>query len=187
MKTTSCALQQNIINFSQHYVEVYQQAHAHLPLVEVDEQWQSPCLQGEHDDNTMLWQPQIIEEELSFDNIEQALDITIHQDICSYYTAIYSESLHATCSEGQLSLLFSWCKEDFSRLQENIIGHILMKQKLKQPISIFFAVTDDEDFILSVNNDNGEVWVERVGCVPHKKVADNLTDFIETLEPYVDF
>ena len=62
-----------------------------------------------------------------------------------------------------------------------------MKQKLKQPISIFFAVTDDEDFILSINNESGEVWVERVGCIPHKKVADNLTSFIATLEPYVNF
>jgi len=187
MKTTSSALQQSLINFSQNYVKAYQKKHEHLPLVEVDEQWKSPCLQESYDDNTMLWQPQLNEDNLSFDNIENALDITLHQEICSYYTAIYSESLHATCSEGQLSLLFPWCKEDFIRLQENIIGHILMKQKLKQPISIFFAVTDDEDFILSINNDNGEVWVERVGCIPHKKVADNLTDFIETLTPYVDF
>ncbi len=50
---------------------------------------------------------------------------------------------------------------DFERLQQNLIGHILMKQKLKQAITLFFAVTDEDDIILSVNNNTGEVWAEK--------------------------
>jgi SecY interacting protein Syd len=60
-----------------------------------------------------------------------------------------------------------------------------MKQKLKQPLTLFFALTDDENMILSVNNDNGEVWVEKVGCEAHKKVADSLTCFIRMLTPRI--
>jgi SecY interacting protein Syd len=46
-------------------------------------------------------------------------------------------------------------------------------------------VTDLEDVILSVVNETGEVWAEKVGKKPHKKVADNLAEFIGMLEPVV--
>ena len=185
MKLTKNSLQECLINFAKQYVEKYEREFGHLPLVEVDEQWQSPCTEDKFNDELQHWRPTIIEDSLSFENIEQALEIKIHQDICSYFMTIYGDSIPASCSEGTLSLLFSWCESDFERLQENIIGHVLMKQKLKQPITIFFAVTDDEDTILSVNNENGEVWVERVGCIPHKKVADSIEDFINSLTPFI--
>ncbi len=185
MKLTKSSLQECLIKFAKLYAEKYQQEFGHLPLVEIDEQWQSPCTLDKFNDELMRWQPVIIEDRLSFINIEKALEIEIHQDISNYFMSIYSESVPASCSEGHLSLLFAWCEADFERLQENIIGHVLMKQKLKQPITIFFAVTDEEDTILSINNDNGEVWAERVGCIPHKKVADSILDFIKSLEPLV--
>jgi SecY interacting protein Syd len=68
-------------------------------------------------------------------------------------------------------------------LQENIIGHILMKKRLKQENTIFFGVTNEDDMILSINNETGAVWVERVGCKAHKKLADSLNDFIRQLTP----
>ena len=37
--------------------------------------------------------------------------------------------------------------------------------------------------ILSINNESGEVWVERVGCKAHKKLAESLNDFICQLTP----
>ena len=58
-----------------------------------------------------------------------------------------------------------------------------MKQKLKQAETVFFAVTDEEDMIISLDNSSGEVWVERVGCKPHKKLSDSLVDFISQLTP----
>jgi SecY interacting protein Syd len=58
-----------------------------------------------------------------------------------------------------------------------------MKQKLKQAETIFFAVTDEEDMIISLDNISGEVWVERVGCKPHKKLSNSLVEFISQLTP----
>jgi len=58
-----------------------------------------------------------------------------------------------------------------------------MKQKLKQEVTLFFAITDDENIILSVNNRTGEVWAEKIGCKPHKKIAESLGDFIAGLQP----
>ena len=170
---------------SQQYVSAYQQQFNHLPLVEIDEQWPSPCIVEAFDEQLNKWQPQKIAQPLSFANVEEALSITIHSDVCQYYTSIFSESIAATCEEGELSLLFAWSEDDFSRLQENLIGHVLMKQKLKQQITLFFALTDDENYILSVNNNDGTVWVERIGCEPHKQIANSLEDFIATLTPFI--
>jgi SecY interacting protein Syd len=185
MKSSPCELMQSLSLFSQKYLSEYQERYKHLPLIEKDEQWPSPCLSGNFDEEHQYWQPFEINEPISFDNVENALEVTIHHDFKTYFTSIYSDTLDASCDEGALSLLFVWSIEDFQRLQENIIGHVLMKQKLKQPLTLFFALTDDENMILSVNNDNGEVWVEKVGCEAHKKVAGSLTEFLQMLTPRI--
>jgi len=198
--TSSNQAKTNLANvlqrFSTQYINQYQQTHSHLPLINKDSDWLSPC-EISSDDNEInrsvlskdqtFWQPVNIEkkEGLNFDNVESALELTLHKDIKTYFTTLYSESLDATCEEGELSLLFSWNKDDFQRLQENLIGHVLMKQRMKQKETLFFAVTDEEDMIVSVDNETGAVWVERVGCEPHKKVADSLAQFISEIVPRV--
>ena len=184
MKLMQTELQQNITEFVHKYMSEYKVTYGHLPTVEKDENWPSPCVVAEFDQYKNNWQPSEINSEISFDNVECALELTLHPDIKTYFTTIYSESITATCSDGKLSLLFAWSKDDFARLQENIIGHILMKRRLKQPETVFFAVTDEEDIILSIDNASGGVWVERVGCKPHKKLADSLNEFIRSLQPY---
>ena len=178
--------------FSEQYIVDYKKAHACLPTVEQDEEWPSPCEQlainkPPAPEGEVYWQSTAIDknEELSFENVESALDFTLHNDIKTYFTLFYSESLDARCDEGELSLLFAWNKNDFQRLQENLIGHILMKRRLKQQETIFFAVTDEEDMIISIENENGSVWVERVGCKPHKKLSDSLAQFISQLTPKI--
>ncbi len=180
-------LSKTLQEFASQYIKNYQDSHEHLPQMEQDEQWPSPCEQVETAGNGhVFWQPVVIDDEqLSFDNVESALNLTLHQDIKTYFTTLYSDSLDAKCHEGGLSLLFAWNHDDFQRLQENLIGHILMKQRLKQEETIFFAVTDEEDTIISIANNTGAVWVERVGCKPHKKLADSIVEFISQLTPVV--
>ncbi len=185
-------LVQILQQFSKRYIAAYQQTHACLPIVEHDKEWPSPCEQSVTEQSSLpqgevYWQPIATEksEALSFDNVESALNLTLHEHIKTYFTLFYSESLEARCEEGELSLLFVWNKNDFQRLQENLIGHILMKQRLKQPETIFFAVTDEEDTIISVDNASGAVWVERVGCLPHKQLSDSLAQFISRLTPVI--
>lgn len=180
--------------FSTQYINEYKHKHLHLPIIEQDEAWPSPCeISNENSvralsTNQIFWQPVNVEtgQALNFDNVESALELTLHSDIKTYFTTLYSEGLDARCEEGNLSLLFAWNKDDFQRLQENLIGHILMKQRLKQQETIFFAVTDEEDMIISIDNKTGTVWVERVGCQPHKKLADSLAQFISNLVPQVN-
>ena len=185
-------LEQILQQFSEQYIADYQKTHSCLPCVKQDEEWPSLCEKSTTEQNVLppgevYWQPIIIDksEELSFDNVESALELTLHNDIKTYFTLFYSESLDAICDEGELSLLFAWNKSDFERLQENLIGHILMKQRLKQKETIFFAVTDEEDMIISIDNASGAVWVERVGCKPHKQLSDSLAQFISQLTPVI--
>ena len=186
MTSTNNTLANALVIFSQNFIKQHIEQSGHLPIIEHDEQWRSPCDAGIHEENRHFWQPveiRQVEDELSFVNVESALSIELHPDIKTYYTTLYSEDIDAECSEGQLSLLFAWNSDDFDRLQENIIGHILMKQRLKQDETIFFAVTDEEDMIISIDNSNGQVWAERVGCKPHKKLSDSLEQFINELSP----
>ncbi|MFT5852660.1 MAG: SecY interacting protein Syd [Colwellia sp.] len=194
--TSSNQINENLVQilqkFSEQYITDYHQTHGCLPTVEQDDEWPSACEKKATEQNTLpqgqvYWQPILIDkhEELSFENVESALDFTLHNDIKNYFTLLYSESLDARCDEGELSLLFAWNKSDFERLQENLIGHILMKRRLKQQETIFFAVTDEEDMIISVDNVSGAVWVERVGCKPHKQLSDSLAQFISQLTPVI--
>jgi len=190
MTSTNKTLAQTLLEFSKNYAQHHLQTFGHLPVIEHDKQWLSPCELEPQNDTHHYWQPIAVNSEqlnnhsneaLSFVNVESALNLKLHQDIKTYFTTIFSGDIEALCHEGQLSLLFAWNQEDFERLQENIIGHILMKQKLKQTETVFFAVTDEEDIIISIDNNNGEVWVERVGCKPHKKLSDSLASFISQL------
>jgi len=181
MKISNYSLNELVWHFSQDYLQAYQHRFEHLPITHTVENWASPCEQGSHEEGFSLWHPVKIEETLTFDNVEAALEVKIHDDIKQYFTVMYSDSLDASCVEGDLSLLFAWSAEDFSRLQENIIGHILMKTKLKQKLTVFFATTDDDDHIISLDNDTGSIWVEKVGCEPHKKIAETLAEFISQL------
>jgi SecY interacting protein Syd len=183
MKISNASVIEAVKNFSQEYTQGYLKKFQHLPITERDENWPSPCEQGIHQELYSLWQPVEVMDDLSFDNVESALEMTIHNDIKDYFSTIYCDSLDAYCEEGDLSLLFAWNQDDFARLQQNIIGHILMKNKLKQKITIFFAVTDDDDHIISLDNESGEVWVEKVGSEAHKKLADSLADFVSSLSP----
>ena len=187
MTSTNKKLSESLQAFTQDYITQYKTTYQTLPLTLLDKDFPSPCEQtvvtSADTEDRVHWQPYIIEDEISFTDVESALEVTFHQDIKTYFSTLYSESISATCSEGDLSLLFAWNLDDFKRLQENLIGHVLMKQKLKQNITLFFAVTDEEDMILSLMNDTGEIWVEPVGCEPVKKIADSMDDFIQQITP----
>jgi len=198
MTSTNSTLPQALQSLVKAYVQKHQDTYGHLPTVAFDEQWLSPCEEDKSEQGLSYWQPVVIKdlvkskhetnidiEQLTFVHLESALGLTLHQDIKSYFTYMFSTDLEVECQEGQLSLLFAWNLEDFQRLQENIIGHVLMKQRLKQAETIFFAVTDEEDMIISLDNATGEVWVEQVGCKPHKKLSSSLAEFVMQLSPTI--
>ena len=198
MTSTNNNLLQALRSLMKRYNQKHYDNHQSLPTIEFDKEWPSPCEQGKSSDTLSYWQPimvedllksnnkpEAIDEQLTFTNVESALTLTLHQDIKTYFTAVFSAGIEVECEHGKLSLLFAWNLDDFQRLQENIIGHLLMKQRLKQTETVFFAVTDEEDMIISLDNTSGEVWLEQVGCKPHRKLSNSLTEFIDGLTPVI--
>jgi SecY interacting protein Syd len=151
-----------------------------------DSQWPSPCYRQEKKDGDWVaWKPILREVPGVFTGLEAGLEMIIHPDIIAYYGRYWSDNLNAKAEQGRLQFLQAWNEEDYQRLQQNIVGHILMKRRLKQAETLFFALTDEDDFILSIDNASGEVMLEQVGLVPQEILAPNLASFLETLQPLV--
>lgn len=156
------------------------------PELPFDEQWLSPCWlnEAEHAQLTQ-WKPVKQHQASSvFRRIEQALNLNIHPDVCSYYLSYWSEHMPARANQGDLTLLQVWNPEDLERLRGNLIGHALDKIRRKHPLTFFLATThSDSDLIISLHNETGQVWLEAPGKKPHEKLADSLADFLSTLQP----
>ena len=131
----------------------------------------------------MSWTPVLRKTPGDFKGIETALEMKIHPDAVSFFGRYWSDNLNAETKQGKLQLLQAWNEADFQRLQENLIGHLLMKRRLKQAESVFFALTDEDDFILSIDNVSGAVLLEQIGLVAKETLAPDLASFIDQLQP----
>lgn len=159
-------------------------------LTEYDADWFSPCLlldeaqladvaSGEQTN----WRPQLQPVSSHLGDLAKALEIEIHPQLETLFCRYYSHDLPATTDRGDLDILQAWNQDDFERLQKNLIAHVLMKRRLKQPETLFFATTDQEDFIISIDVASGKVMLEQVGKEPKEALAEDLNSFMKTLHP----
>ena len=173
-------------NFFKRYLNTIAARTGQLPVTEHDPDWPSPCQQGElFMSEQMLasiyWKPiqRTVNNDLS--GLEQALEITLNPDIKIYFTRYWSEQIDAIFQQGNLTLMFIWNEKDMERLIKNQIGHALNKIRNKQALTFFIACTDS-DYIVSVENDSGNVVLERPGYAAEKILTSNLNEFIDQLE-----
>lgn len=160
------------------------QSQAHPMTVQYDPDWPSPCYQeAGNPGDWVAWRPVKREDSPSFTDLESALELSLQPELKRYFSGFWSENLNASTKRGRLQLLLPWNEADFERYMQNLVGHVLMKRRLGQAMTLFFAVTDEEDFILTVNNQSGEVMLEQVGLEPQEVLASSLTDFIASLTP----
>jgi len=178
-------LKQSLDEFIAQSMARQEQEQDRLPLTLFDKDWPSGCYQGEPNNNGLVsWKPvrQSQHTQQMFKRLEEALGYKIHPDIKIWYSQYWSDPLPASCSEGDLSLLFVWNEADCERLRSNLVGHLLNKQKLKHRPTLFFACTEpDGNQFLSIDNETGEVWLEEPGKQPQRKLANSLSDFITDL------
>jgi SecY interacting protein Syd len=120
-----------------------------------------------------------------FSGVERALETEINPNIKSFYGSFWCEVLDAEAEEGAFTLIQVWNPDDFDRLCENILGHAFAKQRINAPLTIFFACTDEDDLILSVENDTGKVVLEHPGQLPIREVASSLAEFLNRVESVV--
>lgn len=172
-------------NFIDNWVTNYQDASEPV-VIQYDSKWLSPCHTDSAEENEWVdWLPVKQPIEQDFSAVESALEMTLHPDAKEYFSAFWSDNLNASTEKGNLQLLLPWNQDDFERLLQNLIGHVLMKRRLGQSETLFFAVTDEDDFILTIDNTSGKVMLEQVGLEPCEVIADNLASFIRTLTPKV--
>lgn len=133
----------------------------------------------------VYWQDVKREQAANFDNVAHAMSIDLHPDINEFYGHVFAAPLQFDAEFGEGELLQSWNEQDFEYLQQNIIGHLMMKSKLKQPATWFIGILGDGDVMLTVNNESGVVCKEIPGEEQSEELAPSLETFIQMLRPKI--
>ncbi len=140
---------------------------------------------SEREEDPVLWKAVNRSEPANFDNVAHALSLTLHPDINAFYGTKFAAPVLFDSDFGEGELLQVWNQQDFEYLQQNIIGHLMMKAKLKQEPTWFIGVLGDGDMMITVNNDTGAVYQETPGEEQTQKLADSLEAFLENIRPRV--
>lgn len=177
------ALDKFLLNYHQAYLTILGELPRYYPQGEI-----SLCIQGEFSLDTseaVTWKPIKRDEAGSFVNLEHALELSLWPDINIFYGQYFAAPLLFDSKWGTGELLQAWNAADFDCLQQNIIGHLMMKKQLKQPLTWFIGLLDDGDKMLTVNNADGSVWVEIPGELPSQQLSSSLAEFIGSLSPRI--
>lgn len=181
MQQTTDALR----DFTARYCAQWRQNTGHLPASSELLGVPSPCIQATLDDR-VLWQPQPFTLPASLAAVERALDIELLPAITAFYTSQFAGDMTARFQQQSITLLQVWSEEDFTRLQENLIGHLVMKRRLKQSPTLFIATTDSEQDVISLCNLTGEVILEHPGSKKREILSPEIQMFLNELQPVSD-
>jgi SecY interacting protein Syd len=173
-----------LLSFTEKYYQRCKDKLGHGPYSDELSEIASPCFE-EKDGERVYWHAVVRDSEEDFTNIEQAIDLVLHEDIKTFFGIQYSGDMAVTWQGNPLTLLQVWNDEDFNRLQENILGHLITQRRLKLKPTVFIAVTDAELDVVSICNLSGSVILERLGTSNRDILANSLVEFLAKIEPGV--
>ncbi|WP_343554324.1 SecY-interacting protein [Pantoea sp.] len=178
MQHTADALRE----FTARYVEHWQQQAGHLPASSELLGVPSDCIVSTLDDR-VLWQPQPFTLPATLEAVERALDLQLQPEITAFYTTQFAGDMTAQFVDRPITLLQVWSEDDFTRLQENLIGHLVMKRRLRQSPTLFIATTESDNEVIAVCNLTGEVIVEEPGTKKREILSPGIKTFLNDLQP----
>lgn len=151
-----------------------------LPVIDHDTAWPSPCEHGEVDEQGLIqWRAVAQQPAGSLDDLASALELRFPEGLNALFGHLYAGNVLLNINDHHIELLQAWNEDDFSRLQQNITGHVLMKRKLKQPETVFIGLTEQDDLLITVLVENGQVCLEYVGKKPHHVLANSISEFLD--------
>lgn len=174
-----------LLSLLQRQKALWQTEKQSLPQQAYDAQWTSPCQTGAVEEGCVAWSAVKREENITLNNIEEALDIQLHPSIEAFFCSVFAGELPCLYEAHPIQLIQAWNEDDFKMLQENMIAHFLMQKRLKKPASMFIATCSDEMQIISVLNETGQVQLETLGKGQEALLAENLADFLQHLTPII--
>ncbi|WP_411358579.1 SecY-interacting protein Syd [Pseudidiomarina salilacus] len=172
------------------YQEAYQQAAVPL-MTEANGDWQAPIYVGAPTlvDDTIefvQWQPVRQAQALDFSALMNALEQPFHQDFVEYFSRWFSADLAVSWQQHPFWLLHMHGAEDAERMLSNQAGHVLMKRRLRQPMTLFLGIAEEsDDLLITLDNESGAVGLEFVGQNQHETLAANLAEFLAKTTPRV--
>ena len=178
MQQTADALR----DFTARYIQHWQQQFGHFPASAELLGVPSDCIISTLDDR-VLWQPQPFTLPTTLAAVERAVDIQLQPEISAFYTTQFAGDMTATFAQQPITLLQVWSEEDFTRLQANLIGHLVMKRRLKQTPTLFIATTDSEQDVIALCNLTGEVILEQPGSKKREVLSPSIEIFLKDLQP----
>ncbi|MBT0723432.1 SecY-interacting protein [Rosenbergiella sp. S61] len=175
---------QQLRDFTLRYCRRWQQDRQSAPVNEQLIGVDSPCLLTTNE-NGITWQPQPFTLAKNLDAVSKGVDLVLQPSVVAFYTTQFAAEMTAIFEGMPLTLLQAWNEEDFTLLQQNLVGHLVMKRRLKHSPTLFIATTEEDSTIIAVDNLAGNVILEVLGKNQNKILAPSLSDFLQALHPQV--
>lgn len=179
------AVQQALQDFTTRFCQAWNDHGGSLPASRELAGIASPCI-SQTVGETVYWQPRPFTLTADLSAVERALDISIRPEAHAFYTTQFAGDMPG-CWEGlNFTFLQPWSEDDFTRVQENLIGHLVTQKRLRLSPTLFIATLDSETEIIALCNVTGEVIVETLGRRERRILAPGLAYFLLKAVPRVE-